>query len=180
MRQDFPENLLRPELGPCLCSHVRRLARKISSFYDAILAPEELTITQYSLLANIARAGQLQHTALAERVGMERTTLTRNLRPLIRVGWLKIVPGLDRRQRWLQLTGTGKRKLARSFPLWEHAQRKFISQFGVKETDQLRKLISTAQSTLANDLVPKSERTGSPARISPESSVGSNRTAPDG
>jgi DNA-binding MarR family transcriptional regulator len=164
MRQDLPQDLLLPELGPCVCSHVRRLARKLSSFYDATLAPEELTITQYSLLANIARAGQLQHTALAERVGMERTTLTRNLHPLIRAGWLKIVPGLDRRQRWLQLTSTGKRKLMRSFPLWEQAQRKFISQFGLKETDQLRTLIGAAQSAVANDLVGKPGRTPSPAQ----------------
>ena len=69
-----------PDLGPCICSQVRKLARKLSSLYDTVLAPEKLTVTQYSLLANIARAGQLRHTALAENVGMERTTLTRNLR----------------------------------------------------------------------------------------------------
>jgi DNA-binding MarR family transcriptional regulator len=174
---ELPKNLLVPELGPCVCSQVRRFARKLSSFYDVILTSKELTITQYSLLANIARSGQLQHTALAEKVGMERTTLTRNLHPLIRAGWLKIVPGLDRRQKWLQLTGAGKRKLVRSFPLWQEAQRKFISQFGLKQTDQLRGLIGRAQSIVSNDF-RKPRKTRSPA-TSPESGRSSRKTARD-
>src|ERR1700744_4859652 len=97
-----------PELGPCLCSQVRRIARKLSSLYDTILAPENLTITQYSLLANIGRAGQLSHSVLAEKVGMERTTLTRNLYPLTRAKWVVTAKGEDRRQHLLQLTAAGK------------------------------------------------------------------------
>jgi len=75
----MPEIIRHPlpaqELGPCLCSQVRRTARRLSSLYDAALSCEELTITQYSLLANIARAGQLSHAVLAKKVGMERTWL---------------------------------------------------------------------------------------------------------
>jgi DNA-binding MarR family transcriptional regulator len=67
-----------PELGPCACSQVRRLARKLSSLYDTLLSPEDLTITQYSLLVNVERAGQLSHAVLAEKVGMDRTTLTQS------------------------------------------------------------------------------------------------------
>src|SRR6266446_10286344 len=86
----MPEEILKrlhpPKLGPCACSQVRRLSRKLSSLYDTLLSPERLTITQYSLLANIERAGQLSHTVLAEKVGMDRTTLTRNLlMPLVRI-----------------------------------------------------------------------------------------------
>ena len=51
-------------------------ARKLSSLYDTPLSSEDLTITQYSLRANIERAGQLTHLVLAEKVGMDRTTLT--------------------------------------------------------------------------------------------------------
>ena len=84
MQEEIYKRLLAPTLGPCACSQVRRLARKLSSLYDALLSPEDLTITQYSLLADIERAGQLSHAVLAEKVGMDRTTLTRNLRPLTR------------------------------------------------------------------------------------------------
>src|ERR1700730_13570068 len=79
MQEEIHKRLHAPELGPCVCSQVRRLARKLSSLYDTLLSPEDLTITQYSLLANIERAGQVGHAVLAEKVGMERTTLTRNL-----------------------------------------------------------------------------------------------------
>jgi DNA-binding MarR family transcriptional regulator len=150
MQQQFQKRLLAPESGSCVCSQVRKLARKLSSFYDSILAPEDLTITQYSLMANIARSGELPHTLLAEKVGMERTTLTRNLRPLIRGQLVRIVPGLDRRQKLLQLTSTGTRKLARALPLWEQAQDGFVSHFGSGQTNQLRRLIRMAQSAVSN------------------------------
>jgi hypothetical protein len=87
------EKITYPKLGPCACAQVRRLARKLSSLYDNLLSPEALTITQYSLLVNIERAGQLSHAALAEKVGMDRTTLTRNLRPLTRTKWVAAAIG---------------------------------------------------------------------------------------
>jgi DNA-binding MarR family transcriptional regulator len=145
MREDIQQKLHAPELGPCACSQVRKLARKLSSWYDAALAPENLTITQYSLLANIARAGQLAHTALADKLGMERTTLTRNLRPLARAKLVVAATGLDRRQHLLQLTAAGKRKLYRSLPLWEEAQRRFLSLFGSKSIQDLRLLLGSAE-----------------------------------
>ena len=145
----LPQRLLESPPGHCVCAQVRELARKMSSFYDAALAPESITITQYSLMANIARSGELQHTALAEKAGMERTTLTRNLHPLIRGQLVKVVPGIDRRQKLLQLTSNGKRKLARALPLWERARDGFVDEFGASQTDQLLKLIGKAQSVIS-------------------------------
>jgi DNA-binding MarR family transcriptional regulator len=134
-----------PELGPCVCSQVRRIARKLSSLYDAVLSPENLTITQYSLLANIGRAGQLSHSVLAEKVGMERTTLTRNLHPLTRAKWVTAATGEDRRQHLLRLTAAGKRKLLRSLPLWEEAQRQFLSQMGSEPLEDFRARLASAE-----------------------------------
>jgi DNA-binding MarR family transcriptional regulator len=133
-------------LAPCAWSQVSRFATKLSSLYDALLSPEGLTITQYSLLEDIERAGQLSHAALAEKVGMDRTTLTRNLRPLTRAKWVTVGIGKDRRQRLLQLTAAGRRKLLRSLPLWEEAQRKFLSQIGTESLQELRTLLTSAES----------------------------------
>ena len=116
MQEELYKRLHASDLGPCVCSQVRRLARKLSSLYDTLLSPEDLTITQYSLLANIDRAGQLSHQVLAKQVGMERTTLTRILRPLTRAKWVASVTGKDRRQHLLQLTAAGRRKQIRSLP----------------------------------------------------------------
>src|SRR5258708_36933370 len=108
MPEEILQRLHAPKLGPSVCSQVRRLARKLSSLYDTLLSPQGLTITQYSLLANIERAGQLSHTVLAEKVGMERTTLTRNLQPLTRANWVAAGTGKDRRQHRLQHTATAR------------------------------------------------------------------------
>ena len=148
LQEEIHKRLHAPELGPCACSQVRRLARKLSSLYDTLLSPEDLTITQYSLLANIERAGQLSHTVLAEKVGMERTTLTRNLRPLTRAKWVVVATGQDRRQHLLQLTAAGKQKLGRSLPLWEEAQRQFLSQIGSESLQELRALLASAESAV--------------------------------
>src|ERR1700732_1302497 len=137
--------LYAPKLGPCACSQVRRLARKLSSLYDTLLSPEGLTIMQYSLLANIERAGQLSHTVLAEKVGMDRTTLTRNLRPLTRAQWVAAASGKDRRQHLLQVTPAGKRKLVRSRPLWEEAQCQLLSQIGSQSMEELRTLLASTE-----------------------------------
>jgi DNA-binding MarR family transcriptional regulator len=133
MQQDVRDRLRTPELGPCACSLVRRTARKLSLFYDFLLAEVDLTITQYSLLATIARSGKIGHNALAAKVGMERTTLTRNLRPLINAKWVATATGEDRRQHLLQLTAAGNRKLSRALPLWEKAQREFSRHKGFRD-----------------------------------------------
>ena len=158
MQEELHKRLHAPELGPCVCSQVRRLARKLSSLYDARLSPEDLTITQYSLLANIERAGQLSHTVLAEKLGMERTTLTRNLRPLTRAKWVAAATGQDRRQHLLQLTAAGKRKLVRSLPLWEEAQRQFLSQIGTESLQEFRVLLTSAESAVTKAFIAHQEK----------------------
>ncbi len=158
MQEEIHKRLHAPELGPCLCSQVRRLARRLSSLYDTLLSPEDLTITQYSLLANIYRAGQLSHNVLAQKVGMERTTLTRNLHPLTRAKWVAAAPGQDRRQHWLQLTVAGRRKLVRGLPLWEKAQRQFLSQIGTESLQELRALLASTESAVTKAFTADQEK----------------------
>jgi DNA-binding MarR family transcriptional regulator len=158
MQEEILKRLHAPKLGPCACSQVRRLGRKLSSLYDALLSAEDLTITQYSLLADIERAGQLSHAVLAEKAGMDRTTLTRNLRPLTRAKWVAAGTGKDRRQRLLQLTAAGRRKLLRSLPLWEEAQRQFLSQVGTESMQELRALLTSAESAVANAFTADQEK----------------------
>src|ERR1700726_4009521 len=157
MQEEIHKRLHASKLGPCACSHVRRLGRKLSSLYDTLLSPEELTITQYSLLANIERAGQLSHAVLAEKVGMERTTLTRNLRPLTRAKWVAAEIGEDRRQHLLQLTAAGKRKLARTLPLWQQAQGQFISQMGSEPVRDLRASLASTEFAVTKAFAVKKE-----------------------
>jgi DNA-binding MarR family transcriptional regulator len=157
MQEEIYKRLHAPKLGPCDCSQARRFARKLSSLYDGLLSPEDLTITQFSLLADIERAGQVSHAVLAEKVGMERTTLTRNLRPLTRAKWVTAGTGKDRRQHLLQLTAAGRRKLVRSLPLWEEAQRQFLSQIGTESLQELRTLLTSSESAITKAFTANQE-----------------------
>ena len=90
---------------PCTCARLRRTARRLTRAYDRALRPSGLRLTQYSVLANVTRAGGLSITELAERLAMDRTTLTRNLRPLEAAGWVRVAP----RPRPAQPRGRGHR-----------------------------------------------------------------------
>ncbi len=133
-----------PSLGPCACSQLRRTSRAVSTLYDDFLAPAGLTVTHYALLVSIARDERITRTALGAKVGMERTTLTRNLRPLERQGLVGEKPGSDRRERLLRLTARGRERLDQSFLLWEKAQRAFLAEFGRDRIGQLRALLTSA------------------------------------
>ena len=77
---------------PCTCAHLRRTARRLTQAYDKALRPSGLRLTQYSVIANVVRANGLSVTDLAARLSMDRTTLTRNLRPLEAAGFIRIEP----------------------------------------------------------------------------------------
>lgn len=137
--------LLPAKSGACACAQLRRAARRISSLYDAVLKPSGLTNTQHSLLVNVARAGAISRTALAERLGMDRTTLTRNLRPLETLELIVPFESDDRRERLLCLSTAGTRKLKQSYELWQQAQHTFASRLGRKKLEQLRSALKAAE-----------------------------------
>jgi DNA-binding MarR family transcriptional regulator len=129
---------------PCSCASLRRTARLVSRGYDQALKPAGLRLTQYSILANVAAAEGLSVTALAERLAMDRTTLTRNLRPLERAGWVVRGAGADHRARTLGLTGEGREVLERARPLWQEAERSFRRRLGRERSEALRRLLDQA------------------------------------
>lgn len=129
---------------PCTCSSLRRTSRAVTALYDQFLAEAGLTVTQYSLLVSIARTDGISRTGLAARLGMERTTLTRNLRPLERDGFVAEQPGADRRERVLRLTASGQKQVDRSFPLWQRAQQAFFEAFGDDRLQELNALLDRA------------------------------------
>ena len=135
-------------LGPCACSQVRRTSRALSALYDGFLAPAGITVTQYAILVNIARQPDgVFRTSLAALLGMDRTTLTRNLRPLERTRLVsaKLDPA-DHRSSILRLTPAGYRKLDRAFTLWAKVQQDFVDSFGPAQLEHLRGLLSSATS----------------------------------
>src|SRR5262249_40351009 len=91
----------------CMCANLRRASRMITAFYDQVLQPSGLLATQFIVLGAIGAQPAIALTPLADRLGMDPTTLARNLKPLERDGLVQILTGSDRRQRVLKLTDQG-------------------------------------------------------------------------
>jgi DNA-binding MarR family transcriptional regulator len=130
--------------GPeeCTCLAIRQAARHITQFYDQHLAPAGLRITQFSILAKLRRLGPMTINALADELVMDRTTLGRNILPLVREGLLSAAPGrTDRRSRELRLTKAGVERLDAARKGWSQAQTRFATAFGKQRTVGLRALL---------------------------------------
>ena len=128
----------------CTCIALREATRQVTQIYDQALREVGLRVTQYSLLSNLERQGGLTISELAERLFMDRTTLTRNLRPLETQGLVRLAPGADRRSRAVELTDAGRDAIAAARPLWQQAERAFRRAMGRDEAADLRRLLHQA------------------------------------
>src|SRR5437660_1327326 len=106
-----PEKLRKTAVQlPCACANLRRAARVVSQFYDGIIRPSGLQISQFTLLQALHHAPGISQKQLAELLGIDSTTLTRTLALLRRRGWLHSETGADRRELQLLLTPAGKQE----------------------------------------------------------------------
>lgn len=114
----------------CACANLRSTTRLVTQFYDGFLQPSGLQTSQYSLLTRLARFEAISLSQFAQVMVMDRTTLTRNLEPLIRRGLVARVQGQDQRMRMIQITPQGRDLQATARPLWEQAQARIVGAFG--------------------------------------------------
>jgi len=126
-------------LATCACHRVRTAARAVTRAYDEALRPVGLRATQLSVLIAAAVDNALSITALANLMGMDRSTLTRNLRPLEAEGLITIGREGWRRSRTLEITKKGRSRLRDAMPLWEKAQRALRTKLGGRRWDVIRK-----------------------------------------
>ena len=103
----------RPATTPCLCAALRQASRAVTRIYDAELRGTGLRSTQHSLLRLLGRVGEVRQGDLGEMASLDETTLTRNLRPLEKSGWVTIRAGSDRREKLVAITDAGKKKSSR-------------------------------------------------------------------
>ena len=128
------------ECGACACFALRRAARGLTRFYDRQLRPGGLRATQFTLLAVLKNVGPQPLQALAELLGLERTTLTRNLQPLLARQLVIAQAGDDRRVRRLSVTPAGVQAAVAALPLWRKAQRQVEKQIAPATLKSLRAL----------------------------------------
>ncbi len=101
----------------------------MTSFYEQHMRQIGLKLSQYSVLAKISEQKQTL-VQLADQLDMDRTTLTRSLRPLLDQGWIVEADGDDARQRWLVLTPKGSVFRQQAEVHWRDAQLALESHLG--------------------------------------------------
>lgn len=132
----------------CTNFKTRHLARLLTRHYDAALAAVGLKTTQYSLLSHVRHLEPVAPGELARHMGLDASTLTRNLQPLLAAGWLQQDAGADARTRSVTLTPAGQAKLAEAKAHWKQAQTRINAVLGAERVAALHALIDESTALL--------------------------------
>ena len=108
--------------GACACHKMRAAARKITRRYNDALKPAGIKVTQFTMLAAVGLFEGVSLTELSANLGMDRTTLSRNLGPLERQALVETYDDGVGRARSARLTGKGVNVMEIALPLWREAQ----------------------------------------------------------
>ena len=120
---------------------LRQATRALTQRYDAAFAAAGIRSTQFNLL--VAMAPSVPLSRLAKAVVMDRTTLTRNLAPLVGRGLVAESGAEDKRIRSYALTARGQQLLARALPDWQAAQARILSVLAEEDAKKLRRILRT-------------------------------------
>lgn len=128
---------------PCGLFNLRRAARVVTQLYDDVMRPTGLKGTQFALLSVVRELGPIPVSELGEAMGMDRTTVTRNVRLLEREELVHVEPGQDRRTRLVRLTPFGRSAHRKAIPYWEEAQAALVGRLGEPRWKRLRGELAT-------------------------------------
>jgi len=135
------------ETSRCLCFTLRRAARAVTQFYDWALRPHGLRATQLPILGAASQREAIPLASLAKRLGMDRTTLIRNVRPLVRRKLVELATDESRRTE-IRITEAGRELLAQAYPSWKRAQTQMLRRLeGTEWTQTLDALAEAARRT---------------------------------
>lgn len=143
MTDPTPAALAIPAFG-CSCHRLRKLTRLMTQRYDLALSPAGINVNQYAILRRAEREPRAIG-ALAETLGMDRSTLSRDLKHLVAAGWIRLIASkADARQRLVALTPRGRRVIAQAEPLWRVTQSGIEQQMGVDAIGRLHEALELA------------------------------------
>jgi DNA-binding MarR family transcriptional regulator len=114
----------------CTCFNVRRISRVLTQFFDAEVRRHGIRPTQTPILRALQARNGWSMAELSEWLGMERTTLLRNLRPLQRDGLVRVKGGGRGGHVELEFTAKGRAVVAKTLPAWRSAQAKVVATLG--------------------------------------------------
>ena len=106
----------------CLAVRLRMLNRRVSRIYDEVLRPHGVGVAQLNLLVAIANMEQAHPAELVASLGLEKSTLSRNVKVLVAREWVEVWIAADGRSQLLTLSDAGQQLLAAALPAWQRAQ----------------------------------------------------------
>jgi len=146
----MPEELDFSVRQNCVCFNLRRVARVVTQFFDAEMRRHGIRSTQGTLLSALHSTGTSTMAELSEILGMERTTLLRNLRPLQRDGLVAVEGGGHGGRVELSLTAKGRKQIEKLTPVWESAQHAAVRVLGEERWSALLADLDTVATALKN------------------------------
>jgi DNA-binding MarR family transcriptional regulator len=123
----------------CACATARRAARLVTQLYDEEFRGH-LEASQFALLSAIEQQSGCNQSMLARALGLDKTTLSRNLTVLARRGWVERQAVTDQRERGFRLTPAGRGLLKTARPAWKRAQARLRSAMSGEQWDQMRQM----------------------------------------
>jgi DNA-binding MarR family transcriptional regulator len=135
----------------CACFNLRRASRAVTRLYDEVLAPGGLRATSFVALVMIEAEGEPTLPRLARALGIDRSTLTRNLKPLQRDGLVKVNTQPGSRTATIVLTAKGGKALLQCIPLWQAAQQRFESRVGPERWAQVLQHLSVVLAAVPDE-----------------------------
>jgi DNA-binding MarR family transcriptional regulator len=132
----------------CVCFNLRRVARVVTQYCDAEMRRHGIRSTQGTILSALHTIGPSSMAELSEVLGMERTTLLRNLRPLQRDELVSVEGGGHGGRVEVSLTAKGREQIEKLTPAWKAAQRKAVDVLGEKRWSAVLADLETVASAL--------------------------------
>ena len=132
----------------CVCFNLRRVTRLVTQFYDSELRRHGIRPTQGSILASLQARGSWTMAELSDWLGMDRTTLVRNLRPLQRDGLAEVGGGGRGKLVELAITPKGRKQIEKLTPAWKSAQSAAVKTLGAKRWAAILSDLGAAASAL--------------------------------
>ena len=137
----------REMLEMCACTRLRTAARLVTRAYDDVMRPAGIKASQLAVLAAIDAADETSIAGLSKVLHMDRTTLSRNLKPLLAEKFITLSEDGYGRSKTARITKSGENTLRKAFPLWRKAQDALLNQAGKEHLNdlhfRLRRLIRT-------------------------------------
>jgi DNA-binding MarR family transcriptional regulator len=128
----------------CVCFNLRWVTRAVTQFYDAEMRRHGIRPTQGTLLTALKARDSWNMADLSDWLGLERTTLVRNLRPLQRDGFVEIGGGGRGNRVELTITAKGRKQIEKLTPAWKSAQSAVVKTLGEQRWSAILSDLETA------------------------------------